>query len=86
MSQLSIKIVTIGTKNFVLESILYGGNHSPIFFEHHVFNIHLKSNMAQRLLLFPSNKHKMCEMQKHKIMIILVLNVGIVTRPQNSSW
>jgi hypothetical protein len=26
----------------------------------------MKSNMAQRLLLFPSNKHKMCEMQKHK--------------------
>jgi hypothetical protein len=22
--------------------------------------------MAQRLLLFPSNKHKKCEMQKHK--------------------
>jgi len=26
----------------------------------------MKSNMAQRLLLFPSNKHKKCEMQKHK--------------------
>ncbi len=38
--------------------------------------------MAQRLLLFPSNKHKMCEMQKHKIMIILVLNAGIVTNPK----
>ncbi len=35
-------------------------------FEHHIFNIHMKSNMAQRLLLFPSNKHKQCEMQKHK--------------------
>ncbi len=29
MSQLLIKIVAIGTKNFVLESILYGENHSP---------------------------------------------------------
>jgi hypothetical protein len=29
MSQLLIKIVDIGTKIFVLESILYGGNHSP---------------------------------------------------------
>jgi len=27
---------------------------------------HMKSNMAQRLLFFPSNKHKKCEMQKHK--------------------
>jgi len=26
----------------------------------------MKSNMAQSLLLFPSNKHKKCEMQKHK--------------------
>ncbi len=31
MSQLLIKIVAISTKNFVLESILYGGNHSPKF-------------------------------------------------------
>jgi hypothetical protein len=30
MSQLLIKIVAIGTNNFVLESILYGGNHSQI--------------------------------------------------------
>ncbi len=37
----------------------------PKFFEHHVFNTHMKSNMAQRLLLFPINKHKKCEMQKH---------------------
>jgi hypothetical protein len=26
----------------------------------------MKSNMAQSLLLFPSNKHKKCEMQKHR--------------------
>jgi hypothetical protein len=26
----------------------------------------MKSNMAQRLLLFSSNKHKKFEMQKHK--------------------
>jgi hypothetical protein len=26
----------------------------------------MKSNMPQRLLLFPSNKHKIFEMQKHK--------------------
>jgi hypothetical protein len=31
MFQLPIKIVAIGTKIFVLESILYGGNHSPNF-------------------------------------------------------
>jgi len=29
MSQLLIKIVTIGTKNLVLEIILYEGNYSP---------------------------------------------------------
>jgi hypothetical protein len=29
MFQLLIKIVAIGTNNFVLKSILYGGNHSP---------------------------------------------------------
>jgi hypothetical protein len=26
----------------------------------------MKSNVTQSLLLFPSNKHKKCEMQKHK--------------------
>ncbi len=66
MCQLLIKIVAIGNKNFVLKSILYGGNHSPhslnIMYSTHT----MKSNMAQRLLLFPSNKHKQCEMQKHK--------------------
>jgi hypothetical protein len=31
MSQLPIKIVAIGTKNFVLKLILYGGYHSPNF-------------------------------------------------------
>ncbi len=36
------------------------------FFEHYVFNTHMKSNMPQRLLLFPSNKHKKIEMQEHK--------------------
>jgi hypothetical protein len=35
------------------------------FFEHRVFNTHMESNMPQRLLLFPSNKHKKFEMQKH---------------------
>ncbi len=34
--------------------------------EHHVFNTHMKSNMPQRLLLFPSNKHQKFQMQKHK--------------------
>jgi len=47
----------------------------------------MKFNMAQRLLLFPSNKHKQCEMKKHKDSDnILVLNSGIVVRPQNPSW
>jgi len=86
MSQLLIKIVAIRTKNFVLESILYGGNHSPnslnIMYSTHTWSL----IWHKRLLLFPSNKHKMCEMQKHKIMIILVLNAGIVTKPQNSNW
>jgi hypothetical protein len=54
------------TRKIILVSILYGGNHSSKFFKHHVFNTHMKSNIAQRLLLFPSNKHKKCEMQKHK--------------------
>jgi hypothetical protein len=31
-----------------------------------MYSTHMKSNMAQRLLLFPNNKHKKCEMQKHK--------------------
>jgi len=57
MSQLLIKIVAISTKNFVLESILYGGNHS-LNFLNIMYSTHMKSNMAQRLLLFPSNKHK----------------------------
>jgi hypothetical protein len=65
MSQLLIKIVAIGTKNSVLESILYGGNHSPNFLNI-MYSTHMKSNMTQRLLLFPSNKHKKCEMEKHK--------------------
>ncbi len=67
MSQLLIKIITIGTKFFVFKSILYEINHSPnslnIMYSTHTY---MKSNMAQRLLLFPSNKHKKCEMQKHK--------------------
>jgi hypothetical protein len=41
--------------------------------------------MTQRLLLFPSNKTKKIEMQKIRIVIILLLNVGIGTRPQNPS-
>jgi hypothetical protein len=67
MPQLLIKIVAISTKNFLLESI----------------EETMKYNMPQRLLLFPSNKHKKFEMQKHKIVIILMLNANIVTRPQN---
>jgi len=61
MSQLLIKIVAIHINKFVLESILYGGSHSPnsCF---HAFNAHMKSNMPQRLLLFPSNKPKKIEM------------------------
>jgi hypothetical protein len=59
MSQLLIKIVTIGTNFFVLESILYGGNHSPNSLNI-MYSTHMKSNMAQRLLSFPSNKHKKC--------------------------
>jgi hypothetical protein len=65
MSQLLINIVSISTKNFVLESILYGRNHSPNSLNI-MYSTHMKSNMAQMLLLFPSNKHKKCEMKKHK--------------------
>jgi hypothetical protein len=85
MSQLLIKIVAIGTKKFVLELILYGGNHSPNSLNI-MYSTHTWSNMPQRLLLFPSNKHKFFEMQNTRIMIILVLNANIVTRPQNYSW
>jgi hypothetical protein len=48
MSQLLIKIVAIGTKFFVLESILYGGNHSPNSLNI-MYSTHMKSNMAQSL-------------------------------------
>ncbi len=65
MFQLLIKIVAISTKNFLLESMLYGGNHTPNSLNI-MYSTHMKSNMAQRLLLFPNNKHKKCEMQKHK--------------------
>jgi hypothetical protein len=65
MFQLLIKIVAIGTNNFVLELILYGGNHSPNFLNI-MYSTHMNFNMAQRLLLFPSNEHKQCQMQKHK--------------------
>jgi hypothetical protein len=65
MFQLLIKIVAIGTKNFVVESILYGGNHSPNSLNI-MYSTHMKSNMPQRLLLFPSNKHKKFEVKKHK--------------------
>jgi hypothetical protein len=57
----------------------------PKFIEHHAFNTHIKFNMPQRLLLFPNNKQKKFEMQKKWIMIILVLNANIVTRPKNSN-
>jgi hypothetical protein len=62
----------------------------------------MKSNMAQRLLLFLNNKHKKCEMQKPigkgkygcrycneapKFQLVKVTtDVGIATKPQNSSW
>jgi hypothetical protein len=86
MFQLLIKIVAIGIKNFVLKSILYGGNHSPnslnIMYSIH----HMKSNMTQRLLLFPSNKHKSVKCKNTRIMIILMLNASIVIRPQNFNW
>jgi hypothetical protein len=31
-----------------------------------MYSTHMKSNMPQRLLLFPNNKHKKFEMQEHK--------------------
>jgi hypothetical protein len=61
MSQILVKIVAIGNKFFVLKSILYGGNHSPNSLNI-MYSTHMEFNMAQRLLLFPSNKHKKCEM------------------------
>jgi hypothetical protein len=64
MFQLLIKIVAIGIKIFVLKSILYRKNHSPNSLN--IVNTHMKSNMLQRLLLFPKNKHKKFKMQKHK--------------------
>jgi hypothetical protein len=65
MFQILIKIVAIGNKFFVLKSILYGGNHSPNSLNN-MYSTHMKSNMPQSLLLFPSNMHKKFEMQKHK--------------------
>jgi hypothetical protein len=61
MSQLLIQIIAIGTKNFFLVSILYGGHNSP-----NSFNIMHSTTHKQWLLLFPSNKLKKIEMQKHK--------------------
>jgi hypothetical protein len=66
MSQLPIKIVAIDIKFFCFKINFVWRKPYPEFFEHLVFNTHMKSNMAQRLLSFPSNKHKKCEMQKHK--------------------
>jgi hypothetical protein len=40
MSQLLIKIVAIGTKKFILQSILYGGNHSPNSCFQHIQHTH----------------------------------------------
>jgi len=84
VSIINITIVAIGTKKFVLISILYGGNHSPNS-EHHAFNRHIKSNMPQKLLLFPSNKQKNLKCKNTRIVIMLVLTVGIATRPKNSN-
>jgi hypothetical protein len=65
MFQLLIKIVAIGTNNFVIESMLYRRNHSPNSLNI-MYSTQMKSNVAQKLLLFPSSKHKKCEMQQHK--------------------
>jgi hypothetical protein len=65
MSQLLIKIISIGIKKIVFKSILYGGNHS-LNFLNIMYSTHMKFNMPQKWLLFPSNKHKIFEMQKHK--------------------
>ncbi len=84
MFQLLIKIVAIGTKNFVLKSILYGRNHTPnstscIQHAHEVLIWHKGYYCFQVI----STKNVKCK--NTRIMIILMLNASIVIRPQNSN-
>jgi hypothetical protein len=78
MFQILIKIVAISTKNFFLESILYGGNHTP-----NSLNIMYSTHTGSLIW----HKGYYCfQVINTRIMIILVLDAGIVTRPQNPSW
>ncbi len=52
MMKMNILKVMMGSSNLMGSST----------WSNHVFNTHMKSNMAQRLLLFSSNKHKKYEM------------------------
>jgi len=85
MSQLLIKIVAISTKNFVLESILYGGNHSPnslnIMYSTHTWSL----IWHKSYYYFQVINTKSVKCKNTRIVIILMLNANIVIRPQNPS-
>jgi hypothetical protein len=86
MSQLLIKIVAIGTKNFVLESTLYGGNHSPNSLNI-MYSTHTRSLIWHKgYYCFQVINTNNVKCKYTRIVIILVLNASIVTRPQNPSW
>jgi hypothetical protein len=81
MFQLLIKIVTIGTKKFVLESILYGGNHSPNFLNI-MYSTHTQSLIWHKgYYCFQVSDTKNMKCKNTRIMIILVLNARTITRP-----
>jgi hypothetical protein len=86
MSQFLIKIVAINTKNFVLKSILYGRNHSPtslnIMYSTHTGSL----TWHKGYYCFQVISTKSVKCKNTRIMIILLLNACIVTRPQNPSW
>jgi hypothetical protein len=86
MSQLLIKIVAISTKKFILRLVLYGGNHSPnslnIMHSKHTWS--LICHKGYYCLQVISKKKLKCK--NTRIVIILMLNASIATRPQNPSW
>jgi len=81
-----MKIVAISTKNFVLESILYGRIHKPnslnIMYSTHTWSL----IWHKGYYCFQVINTKNVKCKNTRIVIILVLNVGIVTRPQNPNW
>jgi hypothetical protein len=84
MSQLLI--VAIGTNKFVLKYILYGGNHSSSSLNI-MYSTHPWSLICHKgYYYFQVINTKSLKCKNTMIMIILMLNAGIVIRPQNPSW